>query len=307
MSERRYIRLKETTPGMDVVRELPAGYVESTDGGVGAGPFRVRTDEHGFIMTGNDAPDGPPLVFLGDSFVEATFTPEQTRFVSQVERNLAAAGMPFRCLNGGYSGTTTLQLFNVFLNKIVPIVGRGGAVVFFIPQSDLPIYFRPESYWYPTDRYAPVLPPFNPTASDIPKGGDGLASLLRLTIMAADQFGIRLLLVSSPHRHTEPGNDPYLDARLPLEQRQSLSTRRAEIRRSISEVTGESSATFFDADADLMPHPEFFYDELHLNDEGHHAFSDWLSARLQEALSGTPTSTEERPDGRAYQSSDHAK
>ncbi|BCW07689.1 SGNH/GDSL hydrolase family protein [Arthrobacter sp. NtRootA1] len=282
MSERRYIRLKESTPNLDGMRNRPDGYLEATDGTIGDGPWRVRTDEHGFITTGNETADGaPPIAFLGDSFVEATFTPEDVRFVSQVERHLASDGLKFRCLNGGYSGATTLQLFNVFLNKIVPLVGRGGTVVFFLPQSDLPIYFRPHSYWYPTDRYAPLLPPVQPEASDLPRGSGALTSILGLAVWAAKEFGIDLVLVTSPHRNAQWATDSYYHRMISEDQHTSLVQRRADIRGAVQRFVADSGVKFIDADAEFLDKPSAFYDELHLNDEGHDIFSAWFADQLR--------------------------
>jgi len=282
VSDRRLIRLKESTPNLDSMRDRPNGYLEATDGTVGEGPWRVRTDEHGFIMTGNEVPaEAPPMVFLGDSFVEATFTPEDVRFVSQVERHLLSDGLGFRCLNGGYSGATTLQLFNVFLNKVVPLVGRGGRVVFFLPQSDLPIYFRPHSYWYPTDRYAPLLPPVEPTAKELPKGSSALTAILGLAVWAAQEFEIDLVLVTSPHRHATRQNDPYLEKRISQDQHDSLVQRREDIRSAVRQFVANSGVKFIDADTEFLDKPWTFYDELHLNDEGHDLFAAWLADQLR--------------------------
>lgn len=295
MSERRAIRLKETARDIDVMRERPDGYLEQTDGTVGDGPWRTRTDAHGFIMTGNDIPaHAPKVVFLGDSFVEAMYTPEDTRFVSIVERDLEQRGVPLKCLNAGYSGSTTLQLFNVFMNKIVPLVGEGGAVVFFVPQSDLPIYFRPQSYWYPNERYSPVVPPPELDAEGTPRGSAVTGAILGLLISAAREFGIRLVLVSSPHRHvSEWGDDEYLSRMVPKEQQDSLNQRRDDLRAAIQAVVEDTRVPFIDADAQFMQAPEMFYDELHLNDDGHRRFAAWFANKLMPLVA--PETEQGRP------------
>lgn len=282
MSERRTIRLKESTPHSDRWRTPTKGYLDGTDGSLGEGPWRLRTDEHGFIETGNQtSPDWPGIVFLGDSFVESTFSPESDRFVSRVERHLNGEGTNVRCLNGGYSGSTTLQLFNVLINKVIPLVGRGGTVVFFIPiASDLPIYFRPHSYWYPTDRFAPLVPPFTPPAPDLPRGVAALESLLRLVISAAEEFDINLVLITSPHRHAERGQDAYLDRILTEAQANSLATRRRDVIGAAISVAEATGVKFLDAASAFVQHPDKFYDEVHLNDQGQEWFAEWLHAEL---------------------------
>lgn len=285
MADGRAIRLKEMAAGIDTHRVPPVGYLDGTDGSLGEGPWRVRTDEHGFIVTGNEVESTDDrLLFLGDSFVESIFCEEPRRFVSQIERGLRDAGMGKQCLNGGYSGATTLQLLNVFLNKAVPIVGIGGAVVLFVPQSDISIFFQAHSYWFPTDRYAPVVPHFEPTAEQLPHGRQAVAGVLELIALAAKRFGIHLIVVSAPHRHREPGSDAYLDRFLGPEQFASLRQRRVQFRAGIAEATERSGVTYVDADAAFLSRPELFYDELHLNDAGQDAFSDWLLPRLTQSL-----------------------
>lgn len=264
----------------------PDSYRAKTDGSLGDGPWRCRSDADGFLITGNEtAADAAPIVFLGDSFVESMYNPESVRFVSVAERALNAQGWNVRCLNGGYSGSTTLQLFNVLMNKVVPLVGRGGTVVFFVPVgSDIPIYFRPHSYWYPTDRYAPILPPFTPAGSDIPNGGSALESLLRLVVAAARELELNLILVSSPHRHSERGDDPYLDRLLSDEQDRSLKQRHAVIHAATQRAASETGVHFLDGTVAFLEHPDAFYDEVHLNDAGQGAFAEWLLVRLRTIL-----------------------
>lgn len=288
MSEKRSIRLKESTPHTDVWRTPSKAYLEGTDGTLGEGPWHCRIDEHGFLRTGNEtSPEYPGIVFLGGSFVESMFNPEDQRFISQLERRLNSDGINVRCLNGGYSGSTTLQLLNVLLNKVVPLVGRGGTVVFFVPVgSDLSIYFRPHSYWYPTDRYAPLLPPFTPEAADLPRGGSGLASLLRLVAAAASEFGLNLIFVSSPHREGSRSTDAHLARMLTDSQLASVQHRIAEVQTAIVQVAAETGVPLLDAATAFLDKPHAFYDEWHLNDSGQELFASWMYESLAPLLAG---------------------
>ncbi|RNL49466.1 SGNH/GDSL hydrolase family protein [Arthrobacter oryzae] len=245
----------------------------------------MRSDRNGFIVTGNDVPvDHPGVLFLGDSFVESMFIPESVRFVSGVERILNSRGVGVRCLNGGYSGTSTLQLVNVLLNKVVPLVGCGGTVVFFVPQSDVPIFRSEASYWHLSDRYSPVIPPFEPEAAVMPKGQPATESLLRLAVTVAREFGARLILVTSPYRYAPRDEDPYLARMLTVEAYNSMMRRRAALGAAAVNVAAETGVDFIDAMAAFMDHPEAFYDELHLNDEGQAVFAEWLAGRLTPML-----------------------
>ena len=237
-------------------------------------------------MTGNETKaEWPGVVFLGDSFVESIYVAESDRFVSQLERSLHHCLINIRCLNGGYSGSTTLQLLNVLLNKIVPLIGKGGTVVFFVPVgSDLPIYFRPHSYWYPTDRYSPVLPPSIPASTNMPHGVSALSSLLRLVAATAEEFELNLIFVASPHREAERSQDPYLARMLTEPQDRSIKQRHRAIHAAISRVAAETGTPMLDAASAFAAKPEAFYDEVHLNELGQKAFSEWLYEEIKPIL-----------------------
>lgn len=125
------IRLQELDQNADAWHEPTGDYRTRCNDTLEAVPFHQRADENGFLVTGNPTPGGEPVVFLDDSFVESLFADPANRFVSQVERLTGQ-----RCLNGVYSGATTLDLLNTLVHKVYPIVGLGGRVVFFVGRSE---------------------------------------------------------------------------------------------------------------------------------------------------------------------------
>lgn len=282
-ADRRYIRLKEQTPDVDVLHAPTEKYRRYTDGTLGPGPFRARADKHGFLLTGNPAPPkGPPLVFLGGSFVESMFAPEQTRFVAQTESILGR----YRCLNGGYSGSTTLQLLNVLVNKLPPLVPRGTSVVFFVPQSDSDVLGHKSSYWTRTARHAPILPSWGRAGPDAPFAASDLTAMLEIVTQASTSLELNLVLATGPIRDTPfDGPDHIIWRRFGTPEHHAAVQ---DVRRQINVVTRafarRARLPLVDADRMLGGEPQWFYDDLHLNEAGHDRFAPLLAEELGGAL-----------------------
>ncbi|MGO4192938.1 SGNH/GDSL hydrolase family protein [Arthrobacter sp. YAF17] len=281
MATGRYIRLKEVEPSTDKQQSPSASYLEGTDGSLTKGPFTCRTDHNGFIETGNpNRQNHPAMVFLGDSFVESMFNAEASRFVSRAENLLDKAGIHFSCRNGGYSGATTLQLLNVLINKIYPLVGTGGTVILFAPQSDVHIFGAPATYWHPTDRYAPIMPPLTPEATQMLRGFNSTAQILEIIVGASRSLGINLVLATSPYRSAARGEDSWLDNHLEGDVFNTVLARRALLAEKVREIAARTGVPLIDAAKHLDGKFHLFFDELHLNDAGQSAFADWLSQEI---------------------------
>ncbi|TDK27681.1 SGNH/GDSL hydrolase family protein [Arthrobacter crusticola] len=253
-------------------------FLDRSDGTLGAGPFRARMDEDGFQMTGNPIdPAATPLVFLGDSFVEANFVDEDARFSSVVERALPH----YRILNGGYSGSTTLQLLNVLVNKVYPIVGLGGKVLFFVGQSDVDHLSKTANYWTSHFRGTPIVPGKEPSGT-LPQGTDATERLLRMVVHAAQSLDLDLVLAVSPFREGDFNTDELLrhlyrrDRVFFQEQRE----RRLGVVESVVKVAAATGTRVIDFHSLVGGDPTWFYDELHLNQYGHGKFATLLAGEI---------------------------
>lgn len=279
----RHIRLKEISPSTSRTSSPSESYRSYVDETLEAGPFLCRTDNNGFIITGNTVrSQSEKLVFLGDSFVESIFSHETDRFVSDTERRLTASGIPLRCLNAGYSGSTSLQLVNDLLNKIYPIVGPGGSVLFFVPQSDVKLLGDPASYWNSTALYAPIVPPAVPEASGLEPGLENTRRVLQIMAAVAQSLEIRLVLVASPYRSAPLGQDDWLARRLRGDSYHRLLGWRSDLVDVVSSVASDLMVPFIDAAAYMRNRPDCFYDELHLNAKGQKVFSAWITDAILE-------------------------
>lgn len=282
MGKLRSIRLKERDPNQTVEFTPEERFAKMADGTLKRGPFTIRTDGHGFIKTGNLINlDEPPLAMLGGSFVEASYADETTRFASQVERQLDG----YRILNGGYSGSTTLQLFNVMLNKVYPIIGKQGKLVFFVGQSDADVFNRSGSYWTDAKLWSPLVPGVPPSVN-LPNGAQPVRQVVSIVIDTARTLGIDLILAVSPFRNGNFNTDRVL--RRAYMRDRSIYTRRLadrnEIRRAALEVGRRKSIEVIDFQELTGGPPEWFYDALHLNEHGHDEFTKVLTRTLRARL-----------------------
>ncbi|GAA3693638.1 hypothetical protein GCM10022377_02800 [Zhihengliuella alba] len=287
---KRFIRLKEQTPNRDVWHEPADRYRRRTDGTLARGPFRAHTDRQGFLQTGNTGLRGPAVYFLGGSLVESMYADEDRRFVSQVERRLRDGGPVHRCFNGGYSGATTLQLINVLLNKIVPLLRPNDTVVLFVPQSDTDVLDREGGYWTRTERHSPLVPVTDGEYQAPVTGADlePLHQLLDVVRTIRRTFHINLVLATSPMRDEPYAKSEYL-RRLFADRAtydRVMTLRRdlvAAVRRHVRMYPGTA---FIDAAALVAGRPELFYDDLHLNHAGQDEFARLLAAALVPLLPG---------------------
>lgn len=285
--QKRHIRLKEYPPGHDQWATPSAEYRSRTDGTLEPGPFRVRSDGNGFIMTGNNPPaSAKPVVFLGDSFVESIYAAEEERFVSSTERDLRGAGLDVRFLNGGYSGSTTLQLLNVILNKVYPTIGPGGTVILFGPHSDRDYLYKQGSYWSDTPRGATILPVGGPGHEDIARGMTSAEMVLRLLISTTEQLGLRLVLATGPYRMGDYDADPIF--KVNYHGRRDWYDRGMMRRRHwtslIENVATQTGTPFINAESFIAGDSSCFFDELHLNTKGNHRFAEQLAPSLHRIL-----------------------
>ncbi|MEU5838574.1 hypothetical protein ABZ820_33580 [Streptomyces diacarni] len=282
MSDTRQIRLKEWPP-LKVRNLLPTPeFLDRSDETLGSGPFVLRTDENGFIVTGNNKPaTDTPIALIGGSFVESSFCDERARFIDLAENDLHG----YRLLNGGYSGSTTLQLFNSMVSKIFPAVGVGGTLVFFVGQSDADVFNRQGSYWTNEARWSPVTPGFEPH-ENLPGGQDGLRQLVSIVIDTARTLGINLILASSPFRNGDFSHDAVL--RKIFRRNRDVFNQRQKVREQIREITlevaREKNADVIDFQGITGGEASWFYDDLHLNSHGHREFSRVLVKELRKLI-----------------------
>jgi len=276
--------MKEMPPKIDIEHRPSEEYKANVNASLGAGPFRARTNANGFLETGNeDIDNSRQLFFLGDSFVESLYVPENMRFTSIVERNLTALGAAHVCRNGGYSGSTSLNLFNVLVNKIFPLAGPNDWVILFVPQSDADSILKPETYWGDNKRSSPVLPGFKPSREMPFQGVESTRMVLKLILSTAKHLGLNVALAASPFNPANYEADHALQ-KLYRDKEHLARVRsvREGINSTVQQVCLEFKVPFIEVK--MSSAFGYFYDELHLNEDGQRFFAEALAPQLRGIL-----------------------
>lgn len=288
---KRSIRFKEWGVFVDTVKTPSDAYMKGTDGSLEQMDYPLRTDSRGFILTGNNLPDEGQrrkIVTLGGSFVESLFTLEQDRFQSRLERSLAQNGHKLSVWNAGYSGSTLLHCFNLFVNKIIPLLPYVEYVFIFACMSDQRILTNKQSYWLMDKTHAPVLDERNGNlAADREATSKEGAQLLDVFIDLIREFGSKPVVISCPHRIANYDSDAF--------SRSAFSTHADQLRalenlklinQTAMEVSAKKGVEVFDAAGHFEGRSNLFYDMNHLNSLGQVELANFLYeniVRLQDA------------------------
>ena len=142
----RSIVLREYPPATDAAPAPQADYLACCNDTLSAKPVRIRTDEHGFIVTGGslDA-DLPCVLVLGDSVVENYWIDEHCRACAVLESILLSQGYAYRVLNGGTTGVNSLHAYNIYINKGIPL--RPAALILMTGAIDAMSEVSGRSLW----------------------------------------------------------------------------------------------------------------------------------------------------------------
>jgi hypothetical protein len=151
VAPKRYARLREPPPGLNVVRvanrkEIERTYTTVVDN-LEEKPYPFRIDADGFIMPSavHERPD-LKLVFLGGSTTECMFVDEESRYAHRAGVLLGERfGKKLNSYNGGRSGNNTMHMLTLLFNKVLAL--EPDVVVFMENANDVNIMLFSGSYW----------------------------------------------------------------------------------------------------------------------------------------------------------------
>jgi len=288
-AQRRSIVLREFRPLASSKVKPSDSYLETTDGSLAQEDFLVRTDAGGYLETGNSGRGSIPIYILGDSFTEAVFEHEGQRFSDIFERNLLERNLDYRVLNGSYSRSTLLQIFNLFTNKILsanPI--KGTTVILFKPQIDVRVVNAPGSYWNEFGLYSPISPARRNSEEithDLEQDIDSGERLLHLMVDACERFGIRLVFATCPARNSNRQNDPVLFKYFESEEEAIKRAGQRDSSNNLMRRVAEArNLQLVDADRSFAGRAELLYDYTHMNSQGQKHLAQLLSQELCDKL-----------------------
>lgn len=282
MSEgvKRFIRLKEFGASIQRTLEPSPEYLAATNGSLSGGPRDLRTDENGFIAgPESSAPEATMVAVLGDSFVECSFLAQGCRLTDRMSAVASSRGQKV-FLNGGYSGSTSLNLLTLAIAKVPPVANE---IILVVPSNDVLSLDNAGGYWAAEDkRYSPIVPYRKAPLSR----GEFSANLWQLgaVLRGLESFcraaDIRLTLATFPHvrddyrqyawwkkRYAEPG--AYED----------LIHRRCRLNNDVRRLAGQLRVPLIDLEQICTP--DYMYDDLHLNPEGASLLSDRIIDQMR--------------------------
>lgn len=279
----RYIRVKDFGAGVSRDYTPAEKYLELANESLTNEVYTITTNERGFAFDPAHAGGAEnPIFVLGDSFVESVYVPQGARFCDLLTQKWHHSGHERLCLNGGYSGSTTLIILNKLINQIGP--NKQASVIFVLPSNDaLALQFK-GGYWnYANQRYSPILPidGSDDKSCNMSENLWQVESALNMLIDAARHLGHDLHLATTAFVQSDYERQPWHKARYASSpgryetRMQKMSQANAILRK----VASERGVGLLDLERDLAD-PTHFYDEVHLNRQGSEAMASLLFAQM---------------------------
>lgn len=263
---KRSIRLKEW--GVNILKDFipSAEYLKNRCSSLQPQKYRLKTNDMGFIINSKneDYEVTSQAVFLGASQVESLYVEEGKRLSDQFQQGINIKGL--QVLNGGYSGTTSLQILNTLLNKILQF--KPAQIYFFLPTNDI-YAFRNGGYWNNTNRFSPIMPEKSMKALpslEIELWRNELHKIYSIIKNVCDIYNIKSYFMTFPHVINDKNNyiiNSYSDkvAKDLIEDRKYLNSIFKDV---ISNINGN----IIDLESLVDFNESYFYDDVHLNEWG---------------------------------------
>lgn len=261
----RAIRLREFAVSQDFLADVPLDYRSARGGKPDGIHYRIRTDECGFILSG-DFQSSMKVVGLGDSVMECRFINEGERACARIEHQL---GQTLQVLNGGYSGATSLHILNTILNKVIPLSPRGIFIMTGI--MDIEAMCKAKSFWT-TDVHLRTITEIGNDAGEPDINYAPFMDVthrLRLTKSIIDvcrTFGIPICFISTPHLQIYEGH--YITMSYSRAQYGEFTQKRTQANYSLNQLCIAMSVPFYDVQSAFAERIDLFHDDIHMNEEG---------------------------------------
>ena len=153
---KRCIRLKELTPNINKIYIPSEEYINSVDGLQKNEVYPIETDSEGRQFSVFGKRDNSEIYILGASTVESIYIRPSMRPHTILERLLLEEGYDYSVFNLGYSGSHTLSIINVIVNKLGN--KKGSTLVITLPSNDLSVLSLEGNYFNEHWRYSSLTP-----------------------------------------------------------------------------------------------------------------------------------------------------
>ncbi|MGH1590371.1 SGNH/GDSL hydrolase family protein [Methylobacterium phyllosphaerae] len=271
--------MKEFAPSTASKFWPPDWYMDQVNNSFVRKEFVINTDQNGFIKPHADCGEcRNNLVVLGDSVVESMYMDESLRMCSALDRKINYISQDeLRVLNAGYSGSTLLHMFNILLNKILPL--RPTAILVMAGIVDVDAVARKASFWSKDKWLEPIISldsdnPFRDNDNaDEPRFQHRYA-ILALIHKLSLEFALPIYFATVPHLQIYEGE--WVSSRITKEEFRNIANSRRLINNTTRKFCIKNDITLFDLELALMDRNDIFYDYFHFNELGGEAAAQAL-------------------------------
>ncbi|OYQ81601.1 hypothetical protein B9T19_02735 [Ignatzschineria sp. F8392] len=233
--------------------------------------YQLTTTKNGFITNTklNDSLDDDceSILFLGASQIECLYVDEGKRITDQFQIAINSNnGENYKVLNGGYSGTTSLQILNIILNKAVE--EKPKRIYCCLPTNDL-YAFNNGGYWNNTPRFSAIIPS-DKVSSKKPLEKHQWYSELRkiysLIINFVDLIDAEICFMT--FAHIDDYDYSYNKNTYNKDVFSNLSNDRKVLNSIFREVILDLGGELIDIEQYIDFDHRYFYDDVHFNEDG---------------------------------------
>lgn len=269
MSLKRSVRLKEYSPFTKFIRIPPKSYYITRPRFSKNKFYYFHTDNNGYIYNTVDKMYSKDLILLGDSSVENLFVDADKRVIAYLENFLISLGLDYNIKNSSVSGASLLHITNIILNKIAK--NKDSTLFLFIPSNDSSILNLKDTYWNIDKLNSNLIGIENKTLfSENKDEVQNFGNILKTLIGICKIFSIELY-VFSIIRFKEKVNYKVLD-------------------KLAEEICKENNIVYSNINF-LLQNEKYFYDDVHLNEDGSYELANILRGFCEKNLRPTLTNS----------------
>ncbi|GAB1666133.1 SGNH/GDSL hydrolase family protein [Mannheimia haemolytica] len=156
MSDKRSIRLKEFAANITKTHTPSEDYIRKSPRLERGKSYFQRTNKDGFIETHLNYSAKNNVILIGDSFIENIFVDESKRISSLVEELSLLSNHKIKVHNAGVSGSTSLGLLNLVINKIIPL--NPDLIIYTQPSCDFASLIYERGYYNDSKFFSNMTP-----------------------------------------------------------------------------------------------------------------------------------------------------
>ena len=257
---KRQIRFREFDANQVIYKSPSVNYAKKSRNLNNNISYRIQTDSEGYIVSGREFDPSKKVCLIGDSLVESMFVKQSSRWNSYLEKLFLQNNYLFKCFNAGYSGATSLNIFNTLVNKVFN--QEFDAILYFVSSNDYAAISYDSSYWNLTKSHSNLsLESYiNEDRNYTKTNVFHFEALIKSIYLTATSFHKSLYFATYPNLSNE--RDMTIINRM-----------LRDVCKNNNYPLFDMDKVFYDAEVSFESN---FYDRRHLNNEGSVLFSTSL-------------------------------